>query len=307
MKLLLLFVSLTSFAQSYLPLATGNQWIFRSNRFGQTLSIEVGAPRVIDGAEYFAVTGFSHPNAVRWLSQADDGALVEYLEDQKRTRPFLALRTPVGVRFDANVDDCSRSATVTARDAKLSLAAAGDFSNIATVKYSDTTCADAGIDTDYFLPDVGLVKRVEITFAGPLTYELAYARINGFITLAQPETSFALSTPSPVREGSRIFARMTVRNGGPAPLKLSFASGQRFNLELTEAATGRVIYNWASDKSFIQLAETLSIDREKNWVVDFPTPEPLKAGSYILEAFLTTAESAQRYRARVLLEVLPLQ
>mgnify|MGYP000691392863 CR=1 FL=1 len=302
--LLALFAA-CSFAQNYFPLATGNQWIFRANRFGQTLSVEVGSARVFGGVEHFGVTGFSHPGAVRWLSQTEDGAIVEYVEDQKKSRPFLTLGMPVGERFDANVDDCNRSATVMTREAKLSLAAAGDFTNATVVKYSDSTCADAGLDTDYFLPDVGLVKRVETTFAGPLVYELAYARVNGFTTLAQPETSFALATPSPVQEGSRIFARLTVRNGAPTPLKLSFASGQKFNLELTEAATGRMVYNWASDKSFIQRAEIVSVDREKNWVVDFAVPQPLKAGNYILEAYLTTSGPVQGYRGRVLLEVLP--
>ena len=102
----------SSFAQNYFPLASGNQWIFRANRFGQTLNIEVGSARIFEGVEYFGVTGFSHPGAVRWLSQTEAGVIVEYVEDQKKSRPFLSLLAPVGERFDANVDGCNRSATV---------------------------------------------------------------------------------------------------------------------------------------------------------------------------------------------------
>jgi hypothetical protein len=47
----------------------------------------------------------------------------------------------------------------------------------------------------------------------------------------------------------------------------------------------------------------VSVDREKNWAVDFAVPETLKPGSYILEAYLTVSGSTQSYRARVSLEV----
>ena len=252
-----------SLAQDYFPLTSGNQWIFRSNRFGQTLTVEVGSPRQFDGLEYFAVTGLSHPGGIRWLRQNEERGIVEYVEDTKSTRPFLALHSPIGQRFEANVDECHRSATVQSRTATLSLAAAGEFSNVLRLNYSDTLCADAGVETDFFLPDIGLVKRIETSIAGPVTFELAYARVNGFITLAQPEISFALATPSPIVEGARIFARMTVRNGAPAPLRLFFASGQKFNLVLTDASTGQVVYNWASDKFFTQATETVFVEQEK--------------------------------------------
>jgi hypothetical protein len=242
---------------------------------------------------------------VRWLSQTADGALIEYLEDQQKTRPFLALQSPVGAKFDASVDECSRSASVTTRETKLSLPAAGDFDNAATVKYSESICADAGIDTEYYLPEVGLVRRVETSLAGPVTYELAYARVNGFIALAQKESSFGISTPSPVPAGSRIFVRLSLRNGAADPLRLSFPSGQLYNLELTDASTGRTVYNWAADKLFVQAAQTVLVEGEKNWPVDFALPETLRPGRYIIEAYLTTAEAAQSYRARVPLEVAP--
>lgn len=298
--LLVSFVATCTFSQDYLPLAAGNQWIFRSDRFGQTLTIEIGNTRAFDGLEYYSVTGFSYPGGVRWLRQNDAGAIVEYLTDTKAVRPFLALQSPIGQRFDSNVDSCHRSATVVSRTEKLSLAAAGEFTNALQLRYMDSICADAGVEQDFYLPDIGLVRRVQTSIAGPITFDLAYARINGFITLSQAENSFALHTPSPIVEGSRIFARLTVRNGAVAtPLRLFFSSGQRFNFELTEASTGRVVYNWASDKSFLQTTETVLVETEKSWVIDFTVPQPLKAGSYVLEGYLTTGS----YRATVPLEV----
>jgi hypothetical protein len=296
-------LALCSLAQDYFPLASGNQWLFRSDRFGQTLSIEVGASKTFEGVDYFAVTGLSRPGNARWLRLTADGSLVEYQEEQKRTRPFLSLRAAVGERFETNVDDCNRAASILARDAKLSLPALGDFVNVATVKYTDSICADAGIDHDYFLPNIGLVRRVETSFSGPVIYDLVYASVNGFITLAAPESGFSIATPSPIAEGSRIFTRLTARNGGTSPLQLMFSSTQNFNLELTNASTGETVYNWASDKLFLQATQTVNVHREKNWIVDFAVPQGLSAGTYILEGYLTTTEKSQPYRARVKLEV----
>ena len=170
-----------------------------------------------------------------------------------------------------------------------------------SLRYSDSICADAGIVADFFAPDIGPVSRSETSFAGPVSYELVYARVNGFIALTQPETGFSLSTPSPIGENGRIFARMTIRNGGTDPLMLRFNSGQTFNLELTTEA-GQPVYNWASDKAFIQVIQDVSIAREKNFVVEFAVPGGLKAGRYLLEAYLTTAPP-QGFRAKVLLDV----
>ena len=47
-----------------------------------------------------------------------------------------------------------------------------------------------------------------------------------------------------------------------------------------------------------------TLEQEKSWVVDFAVPVPLKPGSYLLEAYLTTsAPASQSYRARVPLTV----
>jgi hypothetical protein len=290
-------------AQDFFPLQTGNQWVFRGSRFGQTRTVEVGEVRAFGGVEYFQVRGFAQ-DGQRWLRRNSEGAVVEFDQSSNAERPFLSLNLAAGERFETSIHECNKTGVIASREAKLSIPGIGDFSNAVEVQYQITNCADFGFTNDFFLADVGPVKRVETSIAGPVTYELLYARVNGFLTLAQPETSFALSILSPIEAGGRIVARMTVRNGNPKePLRLNFTSGQIFNLEVRDAA-GEVVYNWASDKLFVAALQSIDVQTEKNWLVEFEVPNGLRPGTYTVEAYLTVSGTPDRpYRARVPLVV----
>jgi hypothetical protein len=301
MKLLFgMAAALSLFAQDYFPLQKGNQWAFRGSRLQPSMVVEVVDSAEFEGQEYFGVAGLSGGRAKRWLRKTAEGALVEYDMQSNSTRPFLALQSPEGERFPANVDECNKAAVIRSKASKVSVPA-GSFDNAEEVQYLESNCADAGVVKDYFVPDLGLVKREETSFAGPVIYELVYARINGFISIGQPETAFSLSAVAPVRTDGKITARLTIRNGGPAPLVLHFTSGQIFNFEVINAA-GETVYYWAADKLFPAIIQDITVETEKNWLVEFTVPNGMRPGKYKLEGYLTTAPT-QPYRASIEIEV----
>lgn len=290
-----------TFAQNFFPLQVGNQWLFRGSRFGQTLQVEVTDARKFDGNEYFAVTGFGSER--RWLRHADDGSLVEFDLNTNSIRPFLNFQFPEGLRFATSLNDCTKTALIESRQARVKTPATGDRADALQVRYVDSPCADAGVEADFFLAGVGPVKHVETSFAGMVTYELVYARVGDFLTLSQPETSFSVSTPSPIFSNSPIVARLNIRNGGSEPLRLEFDSGQIYNLVLSDA-DGNVVYNWMAGRLFIAVLQSITVTTEKNWLVDFTPPGPMKPGRYTLEAYLTTSGTPERpYTAKVAVEV----
>jgi hypothetical protein len=301
MKLLFgMAAALSLFAQDYFPLQKGNQWAYRGTRLQPTMMVEVADSAVFDGQEYFGVTGLSGGRAKRWLRKTAEGALVEYDMQSNASRPFLALQSAEGERFPANVDECHKAAVVRSKASKVNVPA-GSFDNAEEVEYLETNCADAGVIRDYFVPDLGLVKREETSFAGPVVYELVYARVNGFISLGQPETAFTLSAANPVHTDGRITARLTVRNGAPTPLVLHFTSGQIFNFVVFNEA-GETVYFWAADKLFPAIIQDITVDTEKNWLVEFTVPNGLRPGKYKLEGYLTTSP-AQNFQASIELDV----
>ena len=57
---------------------------------------------------------------------------------------------------------------------------AGSFDNVIRLDYV-SPCADAGILSEWFAPSVGLIKRIEQSFAGPRVSELQSAVVGGVV------------------------------------------------------------------------------------------------------------------------------
>jgi hypothetical protein len=297
--------ALTLCGQDYFPLQKGNQWVYRSSRSEETKTIQVGDSLEFNGKTYFRVTGFSGftPSAAlgRLLRQTEEGALVEWDERFNSERAFLSIQAPEGEIVYSRADECSNASEVIAKDAKVTVPA-GTFEKSVELAYREMQCADRGVVTDFFAPNIGLVKRVETTFAGPVTYELVYARVNGVSTTGRTETSFAVSASSPAKIGELMTARLTIQSGGGrTALSLTFPSSQVYNLQLIDSA-GEIVYNWSSDKAFLASIQNIVIDGERTWLVQFAVPSGIRPGIYKLEGYLTTA-APQLYRASVALQI----
>ena len=50
-----------------------------------------------------------------------------------------------------------------------------------------------GVESDLFLPYVGLVQRMVQTIAGPRAYELVYARLGEIAVVTEPEVVYAVA------------------------------------------------------------------------------------------------------------------
>ena len=156
----------------------------------------------------------------------------------------------------------------------------------------------------YFLPYVGLVRRTMTTIAGPVSYDLIYARMGGVTYVAEREVSFQLSLDravyyadfmppvDPRRSVPQMTARLTLRNTHPEPLPLTFPSGQSYDLVL-KTEDGKEVYRWSEGKAFTQALrrETLALG-ERNYVIVVPLADKagktLPEGRYLAEAWLTT-------------------
>jgi hypothetical protein len=116
-----------------------------------------------------------------WLRQNSVGRIYEW-----QNRQWYRLGAGPGYPWTMTVDEsgthgsipCSNGARleVVSRAEALTVAA-GQFSTI-HIRYS-TSCADVGVTDEWFARGVGLVKRAETSFAGPIFWELRSAKISG--------------------------------------------------------------------------------------------------------------------------------
>jgi hypothetical protein len=293
----------------YFPLHVGNQWIYRqAGRIGgEPVVVDIPRTEAVNDQTYHVVRGLDHRDL--YLRMAEGGVLYAYDPENRQEGVWAAFATPEGESYRTVVNECSNTARVVSRNARVAVPI-GDLTGALAIIYPAGNCADAGLGTDYFMPYVGLVERESITIAGPRFLRLAYARIGGVTVLSEPEIAFSLTLDKPQYGGDDVpvlTARLTLRSTRSEPVTLTFPSGQRFDLVIRNES-GQEVFTWSVGRAFVLAFGTERFGPgERNWMVMAPLSaagERLPAGRYTAEAWLTTV-SPRTYVASVGFEILP--
>lgn len=246
------------------------------------LTLEVTSTRSIEGNQYFLLTGF--PGRTLLLRKNEVGSLVFYDETEKVEKTWAAFEAATGEAYATGIDSCTSTAVIRTRTGDLK-SPLGDFTNGLRIGYTGR-CADPGLTTETFLPYVGLAERRMSNIAGEAVYALIYARLGGFTVLAERELTFGITLDQHrYAAGSPMTVRMTLRSTQDRPVRLTFPSGQDYDVVIRNAK-GETVYTWSADKAFIAVFRQLEFSGEKNWVVLIPASFP--AGDYTATANLAT-------------------
>ena len=301
----------------YFPLAVGNSWLYEieGRAAGGSLRVAVTEQVELGGVSYYRLEGYTpSPALVRWTPQ---GRLVQYREDTGSDHLWYDFAAEEGGIWDSELPiDCIGTATLASRDTKVDVPA-GSFEPALSIRYGPTFCSDAGIEGEVFAAGVGLLRRTEITIAGPRSLVLVEARVGGAV-ISAAEVAFSLSIDRPVyvpdlfppvdpeRAIPVLRARMTVRNSTTVPLVLNFPSGQRFDLVIRNTNREEV-FRWSANKLFTQALGTIELSPGRRGfaaeaLLGAGKNQPLPPGTYVADAWLTT-EGVQAYRASVPFEI----
>lgn len=285
---LLLLWSSAAFAQEYLPLHTGNTWVYRGPF--DSVTVFVAGPEIVNGAAYTRVKNWFGRD--RLLRYREPNVLVVWDAESKSEKPFIDFTTRERGEFPTAQDECSNRGVMTSRAAEISTPA-GSTDKALHIRYPAANCADAGIDAEYWAPWIGLMRRTHVTIAGPRVYDLVYSR-TGATVLSEPEVSFRVAIA-----GSAV--RLTLRNGGETPLPLTFASGQTYEIVI-RSAKNDVVYRWSDGRAFTEALRGEEFGHGDHvWMETVPL-QNLGAGAYTVEAWLATM-GGPRYSGRVGFEI----
>jgi hypothetical protein len=154
----------------------------------------------------------------------------------------------------------------------------------------------------YFVPGVGPVVYETSSFAGPVRWELVYARA-GSTAAEAAQIGFTTALDAPTYEAGDVVhmqVRLTLRNTHLKPVTLLFPSSQRYDLRVWNDKR-ETVYTWSADKLFAQVVgqEVVSGERTFTFTADVPNLPP---GRYVAEGFLSTA--AREYVGVVGFEVI---
>lgn len=266
---------------NYLPLDTGNHWVYRlsANNF---ITLRVERTQIFDDKSYSLLTGL--PSGHAWLRSTDMGEVYAYNPDSKKEVLWYDFSARAGSTYETGLPWTRGQAHVETRKGEYN-GSIGKFPNALIQTYPGSS--QPGVDRETFLPGIGLVARSEQAGVVPSVWNLVYASIGGVVVVSQPETSFAIGV-DPLGG-----VRLTLRHTGRQPLDLEFASGQMFDI-VVKNDKGEAIYNWSADKLFVSAKQTIRVEGEYTWFTSIPVSG---AGTYSVEAHLTNIGSS--YRATV--------
>jgi hypothetical protein len=305
---LLLASALAAQTPDYFPLEVGNTWLYKAITIIGTQPLQLsttyqtmrvtGTER-IDDQQYFAVSYFGRDVLLR--EDPPTGNILVYDRAAGAESPWVPLGLPVGESFSSSLDPCSPQGQIVSRTDTIGVPL-GAFTDEIQVRFQNS-CSDAGITTQYYAPNVGLIRQDQSSFAGPVFYRLIYYRI-GDRTGAVPEVSFTVAVDAPAYvPGNLLGARLTLRNTGSDGVSLHFGSGQSFDLKILNDR-GESVYTWSSDKSFVMMArDEILQPGELTYGVTVPLAE-VPAGHYVTQAYLTTDPIV--YSGQVAFDVLAL-
>lgn len=293
-KLLVILCSAaTAFAGEFLPLQSGNQWIYRDLASGHTIRVRVGSPLASQGTIYHRLIGYAGENL--WVRARNDGTLVYLDEEAGRERVLTSFEDPGGWS-EAPFRGCAQESRTDGPPAP-HRGLSGWFPEAQRLEYRALDCTEAEVRGEVFVRGIGMVQRTLSTPAGPRVYELVSARVGKFLFDAAPATQFT-ATLLETAEGSGLAVWLRLVPGTEEEVVLLYNDSQEYDFVLWDDQ-GMPIYRWSDGKAFAQSTHTRSIswntELQHEAVVELN--EPLRDGRYVLEAWLTTGPLRRGYAA----------
>jgi hypothetical protein len=288
-------------APAFLPLAAGNRWVYQ-NADGREKVVEVSLPGLVGGKVYYWVKGFAQ--IPLWVRQSEDGNLYAYNEETEREDVLLRWAPGQPYRTD-RLHACPLEAHTMDRRVKHRLPA-GVKGAALQIQYRSAACADAGLEEDLYLENIGLVRRTFTTLAGPEVYELHFARVGGITYTRQRAVSFSVAvdrcTVERTPEEAIPALNATLRLTSPPGERVSFRqpSSQQYDL-VWKDPSGNTLWRWSEGRAFLPVVRDVAITGDLVYEALVPMRNnagaPLPDGEYTLEAWLLTDSPDRQFAA----------
>jgi hypothetical protein len=290
-----IFVALAGsmMAGEFLPLETGNFWIYRNSVTGEPFTVRVGTPVVQSGRVYYSLQGYAGRNL---LARVDEqGRLVSPEEETEAEKVITAFSGPAGEWWKAEGRECLFEGQTQERRG-VHAGPAGRWNEVLEVQYRGVSCADAGPALEQFAENIGMVRRVVSAITGPQSFDLVYARVGKLALESGERGRFTVAAEQMPGED---FWRVTLRldTGSYPGIRVRFPSAQEYDVALRDA-TGNVIWRWSDGRFFLQTFQEKEISN--NWTAMVRVPHPASSDAveqYVIEGWLATSPGETGFAA----------
>lgn len=286
----LLFSACSLFGAELLPLQSGNSWTYREKTTGQEFTVRVGTPVVMDDRVYYSVSGYVEQ---RLFVRANESGDLVYLDEETGAEQLLTSFAPFeGGWWQAPFRQCDQEGQ-TLEKRGVHNSDAGRIEQVLEVRFRSFGCADAGVQSEQYAENIGMLRRVIGSIAGPREFNLVYARVGKRVLEALPYGRFTVSVAAGA-DSDVLTATLRLQTSSPVSLSLQFPSAQEYDLVLKDEA-GLVVWKWSDGQVFAEGSHERLVGTE--WPVKVEVPRPALDRNYTLQAWLTTAGDVPRFAA----------
>ena len=281
-----------SAAADYLPLAVGNTWTYQSASTGETFQIQVRTPFVIQDNVYYALNGYGR---TQLMVRHDAAGNLVYFDGERNKEILLTSFEPFeGGWWEAPMRDCPQQEGQTQLKRGTHTGAGGNWDNVLEIHYRTFGCADVGTESEQYAENIGMLRRVVTSFAGPRTFNLVYAHVGSQTIEAGANAYFSVSAQPSATNGWLATVRLDL--GTTPTIRLGFPTSQLFDAVLRDEE-GKELWRWSTAAIFAQVVTSRQFSGE--WSMSFVVPHPDDTtGVYTLEGFLTN-DSGPRFSGAV--------
>ena len=300
----------------YFPLGIGFRWTYvvrstannAATRVVQVLPGEAPEARRVPA---FAIQGyFGAPEGVHQIQRALSSRIVEIAPSNQKLLWYW-LDAGVGEGWQMHLappgaGGCEDGATLTvvSRDEVVRVPA-GEFREVVRIDRSNLLCADAGIESEWFAPGVGLIRRVEQSFSGPVTSELIEADLGGrrwprpgyaaSLELSASRYVNQLMPPTGPDSLPEVQGRLTVRSRSDDPVILEFGGCRSLIVEVRDGSGALVRSIPADDGGCCACDSVVRVDLAEeplevpfSFILSDEGGRPLADGRYSVTAIAET-------------------
>jgi hypothetical protein len=285
-------------ASDFFPLDPGNEWTYRNADTGASFKVRVGSPVFLNERIYFSLQGYTEKPILARIDERGD--LVAFDEEREREELIVSFTPNDRLHWQANRRACDQEGR-TLEQKTVFDGAAGPIRGVLGIQYRNFSCADTGVESEQFAENIGMLRRVTQTIAGPRNFDLAYARVGRSIVEVLTHGRFTVTLDS---TRANPYLRATLRlqtNPEAPPLPLTFPSAQEYEVQLRDA-DGKLIWAWSDGQAFLQAMHSREVVGEWSATVMIPKPPSTgqpRAAIYTVQAWLTTAGDAPQFAATV--------
>jgi hypothetical protein len=225
------------------------------NSHGGTVSVSVVESSGANWKQYSSYFGKEN----QWLWVSNDGQKVYWYNESEETDLLFDAKDPVGTEYLVRIDGCTDRAVLADKSATATTLA-GTFSNALRLDFSGY-CFDEGLESAWFVPNVGLVKWTQDSILGSVEFELEHAKVGSMTLPNQGGIELSAQFPSEpiiLNQQQSVAASITLVNHSDETIRLDFTSGQTFEIYLYDD-NDQLVTLWSKDRMFTQALHSIEI------------------------------------------------